>query len=75
MAIKLVARKLHPLSARQYECLMLYGEGLTYQETADRLGLSYDTVKRHNEETRKKLEASSLAEAYRMIRRKTRDVH
>ena len=74
MAIRLVARQLHPLSARQYETLMLYADGLTYRQIAERLGVAYDTVKRHMEETRAKLDVSSSAEAYRIIRRKTRDV-
>jgi DNA-binding CsgD family transcriptional regulator len=75
MGLKLVARQVHPLSARQYECLMLYGEGLTYIETAAELGLAYDTVKRHNEETRAKLGAKTLADAYRIVRRMQRNAH
>lgn len=75
MALKLVARRLHPLSARQYEALMLYGDGLTYKQAAEKMGVAYDTVKRHMEELRAKLEVSSSAEAYREIRRMTRNVH
>lgn len=70
--VKLVARRLHPLSARQYETLMLYADGNTYQQIAEQLGLQYHTVKRHCEETRSKLGVSSLAEAYRLIRKMTR---
>jgi DNA-binding CsgD family transcriptional regulator len=73
VAIRLVAKQIHPLSARQYECLMHYGDGLTYQQIADKLGIAYDTVKRHCEETRGKLGVSNLAEAYRLVRRMTRD--
>lgn len=73
MVLKIIGRRLHPLSQRQYECLMLYADGLSYREIAANLGLAYDTVKRHNEETRAKLGARTLSEAYRLIRRKTRD--
>ena len=73
MAIRLVARKLHPLSRRQYEIVMLYGDGFRYQEIADKLGLAYHTVKRHAEEARAKMDTDSLAEAYRQLRRMTRD--
>lgn len=72
MAIRVVARQLHPLSVRQYETLMLYADGHTYQQIADQLGLRYHTVKRHCEETRSKLGVSSLAEAYRLVRKMTR---
>ena len=73
MAVRLVTRQLHPLSARQYEVLMLYGDGSTYSQIAAALGLRYHTVKRHCEETRAKLGVSSLAEAYRLVRRMTRE--
>lgn len=73
MALKLVVHKVHPLSARQYETLMLYGDGFTYQEIADRLGLRYHTVKRHMEETRAKMKATSLNDAYRIVRRMQRN--
>lgn len=73
MAIKLVARKVHPLSRQQYAVVMAYGDGYRYQEIADKLGLAYHTVKRHAEEARAKLGVDSLAEAYRQIRRMQRD--
>ena len=73
MGTRLIARKVHPLSKRQYEILMLFGDGLRYREIADQLGIAYDTVKRHNEETRAKLGVSSLAEAYRQVRRMSRE--
>lgn len=71
--VRLVARQVHPLSRQQYEALMLYGEGLRYREIAERMGLAYKTVCRHMEETRMKLGVKSAAEAYRMVRRMSRD--
>lgn len=73
MALRLIARELHPLSARQFEVLMLYGDGHTYKQIAGKLGLAYHTTKRHMEETRAKLGVSSAAEAYRIVRRLTRE--
>lgn len=54
---------------------MHYADGLTYQETADRLGLAYHTVKRHHEETRKVLGVSTLLQAYQRVRRMQRDAN
>lgn len=71
--MRLISRKLHPLSVRQYEVLMAYAEGLTYRQIAAKLGVAYDTVKRHAEETRQKLDVPTLAEAYFKIRRMTRE--
>ena len=59
MALRLISRRLHPLSRRQYEVLTMFGEGMTYREIAEKTGLAYHTVKRHMEEARKKMGCKS----------------
>lgn len=51
------------LSAREREILQLLSEGYLYKEIADRLGVSYSTVRTHIERIYEKLHVQSRAQA------------
>ncbi len=51
------------LSPREYEILSLLADGRKYQEIADQLFVSYDTVKTHIRHVYEKLEVRNKAEA------------
>lgn len=54
------------LSPRQRQVLDLASRGLSYVEVGQRLGLSFDTVKRHMSLALRKLEAKDRAHAVRI---------
>jgi NarL family two-component system response regulator LiaR len=53
------------LTNREIEVLELLTEGLLYKEIADRLGMSYSTVHKHQHRIFQKLQVSNRAEAIR----------
>ncbi|MGL4632638.1 MAG: response regulator [Leadbetterella sp.] len=55
--------KIHELSSKEYEVLECLAEGLSYKMTADRMGISYNTVNTHTKKIYEKLHISSLGEA------------
>jgi DNA-binding CsgD family transcriptional regulator len=57
------------LTRRQAEVLGLVADGHTRQEIADRLGISYDTVKRHVENILARMDARNSAHAVALARR------
>ena len=57
----------HNLTAREQEILECLVEGLTYQQIADRLFISYGTVRKHVENIYRKLEVHSKVEAIRKV--------
>jgi DNA-binding NarL/FixJ family response regulator len=52
-----------PLTRRQREVLQLLSDGLSTQDTADRLGLQPDTVRTHTKGSMRRLEARNRAHA------------
>mgnify|MGYP006270921819 CR=1 FL=1 len=63
------ARQVEPLTPRETEVLQLIAQGLTNQEIADRLFISYETVKVHARNTYGKLDVGSRTEAVARARR------
>ena len=55
------------LTARELEILECLVQGLTYQQIADRLYISYGTVRKHVENIYRKLEVHSKVEAIRKV--------
>jgi DNA-binding CsgD family transcriptional regulator len=49
-----------PLTARQWEILRLFHEGMGYKQIAERLGIKFTTVRSHGEQIRAKLEVPTL---------------
>ncbi len=60
---------LHPLSARQYEALNLYGLGLEYEAIAARMECSYHTAKNLLTQARKKLNCGTSELGYIKLQR------
>ncbi|NCA81449.1 MAG: response regulator transcription factor [Opitutae bacterium] len=54
-----------PLSPREQEILTCAGQGLTTQQTADRLGIGAKTVETHRAHILQKLSAANITEAVR----------
>ena len=53
----------HNLSQREKEILLLMAEGLDYKSIADKVFISYDTVRTHVKHIYKKLHVNSRSEA------------
>lgn len=53
------------LSAREKQVIELLCQGVTKQEAADKLLISYETVKRHDARARRKLGAKNRAQMVR----------
>lgn len=53
----------HQLTSRERSCLLWAARGKTYTETGMILGISFQTVKRHLDTARYKLNCASLAQA------------
>ncbi len=58
------------LSPREREILALLSEGFLYKEIADRLTVSYSTVRTHIERIYQKLHVRSRAQAVASLKRK-----
>ncbi|MDY0150016.1 MAG: response regulator transcription factor [Kiritimatiellia bacterium] len=56
-----------PLSPREREILACAGDGLTTQQTADRLGIGVKTVETHRAHILQKLGAANITEAVRKV--------
>ena len=56
-----------PLSPREYEALRLYAWLGRWQDVADALGISLQTVKNHCQTAYAKLDAESVLQAYRKL--------
>lgn len=57
------APKVHSLTPRQTECLTWLATGLNPQEIADKIGLSYHTVKMHLDTAKERLKATTRIQA------------
>lgn len=55
---------LHPLSARQYEVLILWGSGNTYKDISEKLNLSEHTIKNTLTRCRALLKSRSSLQAF-----------
>ncbi|MEZ5058822.1 MAG: response regulator transcription factor [Saprospiraceae bacterium] len=58
-------KKENPLTERQVQIVRFIRDGLTYQQTADKLGVSIDTVRDHIKKIYRALEVNSKAELIR----------
>lgn len=62
-----VAESLYGLSEREQEIMQLLSEGCLYKEIADKLGISYSTVRTHVERIYAKLQVQSRSQAVAKI--------
>jgi len=54
---------MNSLTPKEYQVILLLGEGCLYKEIADQLGIKMDTVKKHAKNIYSKLQVRNRTEA------------
>jgi DNA-binding NarL/FixJ family response regulator len=62
--------RIHPLSARQVEVVLLYGDGATYDDICRETGLKWRTVRNHLHTARQRLKVHTSAQAAQVLKRR-----
>jgi DNA-binding NarL/FixJ family response regulator len=65
--------RIHPLTARQVEVVLLYGDGLSYADICAQTGLAWRTVRNHLHTARQRLRVHTSAQAAQVLKKRMRN--